>query len=37
MMEECRRRATPVAVARPAGPLPRMRMSTGEVEDVGGG
>ena len=29
-----RRRATPVATERPAGPAPRMRMSTGEVREV---
>lgn len=33
----CRRRARPLAQARPAGPEPRIRTSMGEVEDVGGG
>jgi hypothetical protein len=31
-----RRRARPLAQGRPAGPAPRIRMSTGEVEVVGG-
>jgi hypothetical protein len=35
-MQVWRRRARPLAQERPAGPEPRIRTSTGEVEDVGG-